>query len=244
MPTTDDSSYPHTSERLLLLVGDSDIERWPEKFYPCLQGVGASAAVDSHGNSFFSLSGHSGATLGQVLIHVRDALEDARGAADRKSPTIILVVCAGENDIGMGVSLETTKVNFSALLDLVFSDQTVAGSGGDLTHFIFLGPKFEPWMEYDNDSVGMKQAYAKLDRAFHRLCDEYAKRHENLSSNIHYIDCLDMFCGDTSNLPGARTGGRAVAKEEFFCSDQLHLSDDGYAVWKETVERIIKKKCL
>ena len=49
-----------------------------------------------------------------------------------------------------------------------------------------------------------------------------------------------MFCDEeTTNLPGARFCGRAKAEPYYFCSDQLHLSDSGYDVWKDIIETII-----
>jgi lysophospholipase L1-like esterase len=125
-----------------------------------------------------------------------------------------------------------------------------------------LGPKFEPWLDQD---PSYKKKYAAMARAFRRGLEEYdtttsfcngnsAKRNDKHSDTgdrggsnfdthdrILFIDCLTMFCGETANLPGARLGGRARADPRFFASDQLHLSREGYEIWKEAVETGIER---
>jgi lysophospholipase L1-like esterase len=230
----------HSPPKRILLVGDSDIARWPEELYPVVPGI-AEPAVDAHGNAL--VSGHSGATLKQVLPYAKQLL--GHDKKQIREDSAILIVCAGENDIGMGVPLDSTMAHFKELLDIVLCPRAKQANSHHHHHLIFMGPKFEPWMEQDGDPMGDKKSYCKMDRGFQRICDEFVTQHADnvVSGHIHYIDCLTMFCGDTANLPGARLGGRAVAQNKFFSMDQLHLSDDGYAVWKETVERIIREKC-
>ena len=219
---------PSHPRRHMILVGDSDIARWPAHLYPCLPGV-AEVITDEHGN-VSSVSGHSGATLSQVVPHVQEALQQALLKDDNH---LILIVCAGENDIGQGQPLEASVKALENLLEASFSESnTIQGS----IHVVFLGPKFEPWL---NDDLDSKRAYSAMDRAFQRCCQQHAN-----ATNIHYVDCLVMFCGSTANLPGARLGGKAQAQEEFFDSDQLHLCDQGYEIWKDVVETIIQQRCL
>ena len=45
-----------------------------------------------------------------------------------------------------------------------------------------------------------------------------------------------MFCGESANIPGATLGGKAKAEPVYFSSDQLHLSEEGYRIWKRVVE--------
>lgn len=238
------------------------MERWPAALYPCLDldndhQLAAEAVV-------VVIRGHSGATLQQILPHVKQALLEEDDAIGGETASSILMVCAGENDIGRGIPLETTLTHFSKLLQMVHGIPTRGLAeqqkyNKEQHHLIFLGPKFEPWMDQDEDPVGSKQAYSKLDRGFQRVCKEYTttitvssgttddaattstSSHHNF---LHYVDCLTMFCGETATLPGARLGGRAVAQPEYFSSDQLHLSDKGYAVWKGIVEQIIRQNCL
>jgi len=189
------------------LVGDSDIDRWPKALLPSV--IRATTTV----------LGHSGATLRQVLPHVRGSLE--RSVA----PTnfVILVVCAGENDIGNGMTLVETETYFQELLKIIF-DRTDSTN----VHLIFLGPKFEPWLNKDKDA---RKQYIQMSLTFQRCC-----RNNKYSSQISYIDCLAMFCGESANQPGAVLGGKAVADPSLFDADQLHLSEKGYRIWKRILE--------
>eukprot|EP00543_Licmophora_paradoxa_P014920 CAMPEP_0202467924 /NCGR_PEP_ID=MMETSP1360-20130828/73677_1 /ASSEMBLY_ACC=CAM_ASM_000848 /TAXON_ID=515479 /ORGANISM="Licmophora paradoxa, Strain CCMP2313" /LENGTH=57 /DNA_ID=CAMNT_0049092645 /DNA_START=160 /DNA_END=333 /DNA_ORIENTATION=- len=45
-----------------------------------------------------------------------------------------------------------------------------------------------------------------------------------------------MFCGDSANVPGAVLGGRAIPESKYFSDDLLHLSKEGYTIWKGIVE--------
>ena len=109
----------------VVLVGDSDIARWPEQLLP---------------SGTKSVSGHSGATLAQVLPHVLGG-----------SSSTIFVVCAGENDID-SVPLWESEASFR---DLV---KRCVGS-----HLIFLGPKLEPWLQDDTSS---RKKYFQMATAF------------------------------------------------------------------------------
>lgn len=199
-----------SNSRTLLFVGDSDIARWPPELLPQLSDGGAPPTV----------SGHSGATLQEIVPYVEAALQ----SVDATTESVFLVVCAGENDIGNGVPLDDTLASFQALIRVCFG-----GAGGTATRkrLIFLGPKIEPWL--DDDPSSRKQ-YVKLSRAFQRACSKHERVNE-----IQFVDCLTMFCGESANVPGATLGGKAKAEPLYFANDQLHLSREGYQVWKQVV---------
>lgn len=129
---------------------------------------------------------------------------------------MMLVVCAGENDDDLEESL--------AAMDNLLEKTTTCH------HLIFLGPKLEPWL---NDDVSSRKQYIKLSKGLRRRC-------EKKETTVTFIDCLTMFC-ENVNVPGALLGGKAKADPKFFSSDQLHLNDDGYRVWKKIVETELSK---
>jgi lysophospholipase L1-like esterase len=198
------------------LVGDSDIAYWPPELHPVVDGSPKTI-----------VSGHSGATLGDILPHLRTVIKEHGGKQE-----LLIVACAGENDIGNNISLDNSVRSLDNFIDIIFDD-----SNDQHSHrLVFLGPKFEPWLE---DDPSYKKKYSGMSRSFERCC----QRHAN-SENIHYIDCLTMFCGDTATVPGAVHGGRAKADYKYFAADQLHLSNHGYKIWKEVVESQIKESTL
>ena len=196
------------ARRILVLVGDSDIAKWPAELLPQWSESALPPTV----------SGHCGATLQEIIPHVETALNYIEAVVD----TIILVVCAGENDIGNGLSRDDTLTALDELLQAFFGN-----TKSTCTHrrLIFLGPKLEPWL--DNDASSRKQ-YVKLSRAFQRACSKHAR--------ADFVDCLTMFCGESANVPGATLGGKAKAEPMYFSSDQLHLNEEGYRIWKQVVE--------
>jgi lysophospholipase L1-like esterase len=57
-----------------------------------------------------------------------------------------------------------------------------------------------------------------------------------------FVDCLAMFCTEeTSDIPGAIHGGRAMPDIKYFHEDGLHLSEEGYTVWKRMMDGIINE---
>ena len=193
---------------VLLLVGDSDVSRWPAELLPqCCSAIQQTIT-----------SGHSGATLQEIIPNVKAAIENENGA-----DSLVLVACAGENDIGNGCSLDETLSAFQELVHVFFPGDTTT-----TRRLIFLGPKLEPWLE--DDPLSRKQ-YVKLSKALQRACNKHERCNE-----IVFVDCLTMFCGDSGNLPGALYGGAAKADPHYFANDRLHLSNEGYQVWKQAVE--------
>lgn len=200
-----------SSSRVLLIVGDSDISRWPSELLPALDGGGAPI-----------VSGHSGAVLSEIVPHVETALQGLDGAP---MESVILVACAGENDVGNGLSLDDTLEAFQDLLRVFFSDEY---DSIPTRRLLFLGPKIEPWL--DNDPTSRKH-YVKMSRAFQRACSKHER-----SDAIHFVDCLTMFCGESAHVPGATLGGKAKAEPIYFENDQLHLNQEGYKVWQQVVQ--------
>ena len=202
----------------LCLVGDSDIAYWPPELFPSL-----TPSMDTTSARPIT-SGHSGATLAEILPHMQNILETH--GADHE---LIIVACAGENDIGEGISIDNSVRSLESLFDIVLGSSTEKPSH----RIFFLGPKFEPWLE---DDPSFKKKYSKMSRSFERAC----KSHSN-SENICFIDCLTMFCGETAQVPGAVLAGRAKADYKYFASDLLHLSNQGYEIWKQVVEEKIRE---
>ena len=246
------------------LVGDSDIARWPIHLLPNVEG--AVGGDDDHNttchpnSSHVLVSGHSGMTLQQILPYVKDMITTLLLQCDTpsqprlvKNNPLFVVVCGGENDIGGGIPLSDSKLAFQSLLDLFHETNielpqrhrpttavSIPQPHPDV-HLLFLGPKFEPW--FVNDTTTRK-SYIQMSVMFEQLCQQQQKHNANTSSydlvnnNIHYMDCLTMFCG-TTNQRGALYGGKALPDTLYFHSDQLHLSDDGYAIWKTNIEDTI-----
>jgi lysophospholipase L1-like esterase len=205
--------------RKIILLGDSDISRWPSSLHPSIPS--APTVVSNYGKG--------GACLVDLLEQIKtlDQWEingdgNSGGAADQ-----LFVCCAGENDIGSGRTMEHILDTFSAVLDSLFpSSNTYQRHESKM---IFFGPKFEPWMTDDNAS---RKKYTKLSNGFQR-----AVRKHRACDRIIYIDCLTLFCTkETSSEPGAVHGGRAMPDIQYFDSDGLHLNDAGYGAWKRIVE--------
>lgn len=196
---------------MLCLVGDSDIERWPKDLLPTHARLDKTIA-----------SGHSGATLAQILPHV---VETIRRHKETEERSLLLVVCAGENDVQSLPLSETTRA-FEQLLDVVSSNKAVRST-------FVLGPKIEPWQRDDAES---RKQYIQLSRMMERRCADVDR--------ILFIDCLLMFCGRSAEQPGALLGGRAQADSRYFDADKLHLSDQGYTVWKTRLEEELAKMVL
>jgi len=237
----------------ILLIGDSDIARWPKELLPSPPSSSISASTRI-------TSGHSGATLDQIIQPIKEELaaaatlrtdqqQSATEDEDRLQQIIILVVCAGENDIGSGIPLAKSEEAFELLLKTVF----LADDDGDAhvftapqqqrrRHLIFLGPKLEPWLVDDMES---RKAYIQMSRSFARICNHYLYNSNDETTTattrtkVHYVDCLTLFC-DGANQPGALFGGRAIPQARYFDDDQLHLSHKGYRIWKRQVEERIQ----
>lgn len=241
---------------LIGLVGDSDIARWPVSLRPNLSFDRTGTHHDAETfTASILVSGHAGITLQEILCHVKDTITKLlqNASSDATTNHRFVVVCGGENDIGGGVPLSTSKLAFQALLDLfhprnlkLSKRQHDATFGPPpVVHCIFLGPKLEPWLS--NDAAARK-AYIQMSTTFEQLCHLQRKKDVSDGVNveyIHYVDCLTMFCGSctTNHPPGALHSGIAMPATIYFHSDQLHLSDAAYAIWKSKIEDEISAKC-
>lgn len=224
----------------LILLGDSDISRWPTELFPSWSG-----GLDKEHDVVCPVQVHgcSGATFEQVVmdqflplvVNNNNNLENNnkknnnvdRGLGRRyacceedTNTWIVIVCCAGENDVGNGIDVEDSLRAFDTLLE----------HNQFYHHLIFLGPKFEPWLE---DDIESRRHYIKLSKGFRRRCEG--------RKNVTFCDCLTMFCGETATLPGAVMGGRAQADPKFFRNDGLHLNEEGYRIWKQIVEQELEK---
>lgn len=215
---------------VVILYGDSDIVFWPKDLYPTLQFSNPDGTTVS---PKIVPKGYPGATLEVIVSRWKHDHAELANSDTNGTERIVVVACAGENDVGAGVSLDISVSALERFLDQVFSleesSTKVQGNHNvEVAALLILGPKFEPWQE---DDPSTKKKYGKMARSFARCCDRHKYK-----DRIHFIDCLTMFCGQSSELPGASIAGRAQAQEEYFVSDGLHLSPSGYNILKEVVE--------
>lgn len=215
----------------IALVGDSDVKRWPEKLHPSIPGATGKAWV----------AGIDEGTVQHCVWHVREFMNKAQNQAaeDLFGPKIlILIICAGENDVGDGTPLSRTEASLKALLGMIVHE---AEHSACAVRAIFVGPKFEPWLEDDMD---LRKAYVQVSNCIERNCKEFNEAIMDEKSEkpiVSFLDCVTMFCGETANIPGARLGGKAIPDSQYFEDDELHLSEDGYSILKNAIEEKIKK---
>jgi len=283
----------------IVLMGDSDISRWPPSLYPTIPTAdtilfSTAPANDANQQNLqnnhdkcqadlprvpsstiqnIGVGGAEMACLRNQLRQWREEKNDIQstrhGQRDHLSnETIIFVACAGENDIGSGRSLDQILDTFRSFLDDLYclfsplahsttgndnidikikrnhannydgstSSHKINHSNNNNFHLIFIGPKLEPWLSKDFSS---RKQYAKLSNGLQRCMRKHSGHNSN-SGRMTYVDCLTLFCTeDTANVPGAVHGGRAVPDPVYFDGDGLHLSEVGYAVWKEMIEKEI-----
>lgn len=208
----------------VLMVGDSDIDFWPCDLLPSVDHVKVVR------------KGYSGATMNDIVARLQADLAEIDASCmqvgTNKANTLVVVACAGENDIGGGISLDSSVGALQAFLDLVFdAEMQNSAIPAPARSVLFLGPKFEPWLE---DDPFAKKQYAKMSRSFSRCC----KKHR-CADRICFVDCLTTFCGNTASIPGATLAGKARAEPRFFAADLLHLSRDGYRLLNKIVEQYL-----
>ena len=209
----------------LILLGNSDISRWPPSLYPSSPSAGSKKEVRNYGKSGAELADVS-RQIDQWKVDMKDDGCDAPDNKDAINADYIFVCCAGENDIGSGRSVDQILETFHAILDKLFPSPLPPYCN------IFIGPKFEPWLTNDNTS---RKQYAKLNSGFQR-----AIRKHHACDRISYIDCLTAFCTkESATVPGAVYGGKAMPDSTYFDVDGLHLNEAGYGIWKRLVEEKI-----
>ena len=197
----------------LWLIGDSDIQRWSTEWLPSYDGN-------------VVVKGYSGATLQEVVSHAMEHItpcDDDGNNSNSTCPSNTLILCAGENDIGRGCSLDETLESLNGLFRWKNREQPTL-------RVVLLGPKLEPWL---TDDPASRKKYVKMSKAMERACR---------NQEAVFVDCLTMFCEqESAEQPGAVWGGRAHADPQYFDPDQLHLNSAGYAVWKRVVDEILGK---
>jgi len=256
----------------LALVGDSDIARWPNSQIPEVEIGGQDEA--SIVSMTHSLSGLNGGALSEIIPLVNEAVAQYNPyTQDRETSkdvpdALILVVCAGENDIST-LTIEDTMNSLRQLFSLVHDanqdgnncasaskrrgapQQAEKGKSNAIINkirLIFLGPKLEPWLQYDkdarNDYIRMSQRMERMfDTTYKEENDESGKKASDTVTTI-FIDSLVLFCGSTGHVPGALWGGRAIPETRYFDHDELHLSPKGYQIWKQVVEDCVSQHFL
>ena len=83
-----------------------------------------------------------------------------------------------------------------------------------------------------------------MERACKKYCHDQMAAQDageigNNKNKITYVNCLTMFCGESGQQPGATLGGKAIPEKRFFDHDLLHLSREGYQVWKNVTEELL-----
>ena len=227
-----------TPTTMLWLIGDSDMDRWPKDCLPrYLNGNKPCQA---------SVAGYSGATLGEVVDRISERFATTApvsnkrghdGRADCCGSHCVLVVCAGENDIGQGYTLDNTLQSMDRLLEWFGHAQRQGEATMSVSTLVFFGPKFEPWLQDDHTS---RKQYVKMSKGMRRRIDAFNERNpksQNWSGMAVFCDCITMFCTDeTKSIAGAQLGGLAVVDTTFFDDDGLHLSKRGYDLWQAVLE--------
>lgn len=187
--------------KTIALVGDSDVARWPIEECSFSSSMGV-----------VSISGQSGATLSQILVpHNLFTLH-----------VDVIIVCAGENDMGASIPLWKSEQALRTLLQQLL----LVG----VQHIFVLGPKLEPWLQDDPET---RKKYWQMHLSFQRILTT----EEPFATHVHYMDSLLLFCtdDDTRNKQGAVY--KATPDPRYFDADQLHLSREGYRVWKELLQQ-------
>eukprot|EP00559_Dactyliosolen_fragilissimus_P006611 CAMPEP_0184865240 /NCGR_PEP_ID=MMETSP0580-20130426/17408_1 /TAXON_ID=1118495 /ORGANISM="Dactyliosolen fragilissimus" /LENGTH=248 /DNA_ID=CAMNT_0027364345 /DNA_START=137 /DNA_END=883 /DNA_ORIENTATION=- len=241
------------------MIGDSDIARWPKSLNPTIP-----TPEETLPNSKSQIQNHGkdGAFLQDDIIrqlrHGFELLNQNHGedisASTMRSRHIVLIACAGENDLSKGKNVDSILESFQLFISalelefkkIISKDCKSTSTPADLERLnslklIFFGPKLEPWL---SDDISARKQYFKLNKGLMRACKRYSEEFSCSESRIpqfhfdvSYINCLTMFCGDTANEPGAVMGCRAIPQEMFFCNDGLHLNQAGYEIWKEVVDK-------
>ncbi|GAX29205.1 hypothetical protein FisN_28Lu056 [Fistulifera solaris] len=162
------------------------------------------------------VSGQSGATLSQIVVPHNFLEID------------VVIVCAGENDIATNIPLWQSEQALRNLLQQLLVTQS------SLQRVFFLGPKFEPWMQDDRE---MRKKYWQMNLSFQRI----VSTEEPFATRVQYIDSLFLFCQNESRDQLETKGAvyKATPNPIYFHADQLHLSQEGYLVWKELFEQQI-----
>jgi hypothetical protein len=228
-------------------VGDSDIARWPQHLLPQVLPV---SPHDDHDNSATCQvttfhHAENGATMQRLVAQIKRAKKEISSSS---FDATVFIACAGENDISTTTStpslLDRILEQFESAVRCIFSSTTKKRMFNN-PHFIFIGPKVEPWME--QDELNARMCYFQLSESLRStisklsscptLMNSVDTTRSNSNHSIYFLDSLTLFCGETQNK--SVVGGRAIAERKYFQEDGLHLSHDGYEIWKKQVEDIL-----
>lgn len=213
----------------LILVGDSDISRWPCELYP--------KEVVQNGNAIHRIQlqvfrgAKSGALIKDIDKQVRKVFKEI-GECAKKFDRVIMIACAGENDLSSGISISAIMTSFENTMNGIFSS-----SYHKDINVIFLGPKVEPWLE---DDIEARNGYFQLSQRLKQAA-KLPVEDRNDDQAIIFIDCLKMFCGETASLSVVSLSRSAKADTRYFDDDGLHLNNEGYKILKDEVETRIER---
>jgi len=167
-------------------------------------------------------------------------------------PTLVFVICAGENDITSGVAMERIIHSLEQTVLQVYNGRTTNDDTpvDSKLRLVLLGPKLEPWLSGDTAS---RKRYATLNRRLRSSCLRLEKELDGTGNDetihgqddhdtddeenridcefvaigryISYVDCLTTFCEQQQTVklpPGATT-----SMVEHGIPDKKYFENDG-----------------
>mmetsp|Transcript_6325 Transcript_6325/g.11946 ORF Transcript_6325/g.11946 Transcript_6325/m.11946 type:complete len:266 (+) Transcript_6325:136-933(+) len=246
----------------LVFVGDSDIARWPKHLLPQVPAISSfcqhrhkqhhdedpkNEQRARHVTTFHHAQ--NGATMQSLASQIKRAKKEISSSTIDNCESFdvtIFIACAGENDLSTcsnttSSMLDRIMEHFESAVQSIFS---IKSSKQQIKnpHLIFIGPKVEPWMEQDDLDARMSyfQLSERLRSCIAKLSSSSCPIATKCKSNsIFYLDSLTLFCGETSNK--SVVGGQAIAQRIYFHEDELHLSQNGYEIWKNQVDDILSQ---
>jgi len=274
-----------------VLAGDSDSSRWPSHLWPIVGTpvpssppvlvVGTTTAAQ-HGCVVGAATGAAGigggapkrrnapppavlnvSRYGALFGDVRAQIQNAQDQLQlRRSSTVVFLVCAGENDVSSGVSMEQVVSSFEQTVTQIYgrTKQNTLDAAATATYHhlvLLIGPKLEQWLSGDRAS---RKRYVTLNRTLRRSCRRLQQELDNggtttstngenrndnsgssttIGRHIAYLDCLTTFCCDPQPQPMAANRG-GIPDKRYFEEDGLHLSLRGYGILKGLVESTVE----
>lgn len=235
----------------LAFIGDSDIARWPEHLLPSL-----SLPNLSHHELTVTIFQNAvgGSTMKNLPTQIR-GIQESISADENNFDATIYIACCGENDVSNKIPIHLIMESFQKAVKAIFHPkESSTPDCHSQPHLIFLGPKVEPWM--GSDEIEARKGYFQLSEQLNaeitKLCATVADEHKDHAHSLEHTDCVEdghsiiflncltMFCEEATKVLSV-VGGGAIADKKFFNEDTLHLSDEGYMLWKEEVEIILAK---
>ena len=262
---TIDKSIDHLNIALAF-IGDSDISRWPKELLP-EPAFPPKLLSHHHDHIHVHVSTFHRATSGAMMKHLPKQIKKIKQDMNSRGPfdATVFICCAGENDVSNDTPVDSIMESFQESVDAIFSSP-IPTSCSKRPNLVFLGPKLEPWMT--TNETDARKAYFLLSERLHAsienksyLAKVLERRvqhdHDHDHGRVHdvkdrqdcrvdgysvlYVDSLKLFCCRESSEDLSVVGGGAIADDRYFEEDGLHLSDEGYKIWKEEVENIVSK---